>query len=84
MAFINYFSNLFTAGDGVDMEPCLEFLKARVSRDMNAKLLKEFSRDEISVALFQMGPDKAPSPDDFTAGVFLRKIGGLWAMRYVE
>ncbi|XP_059451054.1 uncharacterized protein LOC132181841 [Corylus avellana] len=70
MAFVTYFSRLFSAGEQGDMEQCLQHLSLRVTREMNTDLLKEFSKDEISTALMQMGPLKAPSPDGFTTGFF--------------
>lgn len=51
LAFVIYFSNLFTAGETGDMEPCLQHINLRVSRAMNTELLMEFSKDEISAAL---------------------------------
>uniref|UniRef100_A0A8I6X233 Reverse transcriptase domain-containing protein n=1 Tax=Hordeum vulgare subsp. vulgare TaxID=112509 RepID=A0A8I6X233_HORVV len=39
---------------------------------MNASLIKEFSEKEISDALFQIGPLKAPGPDGFPARFFQR------------
>jgi hypothetical protein len=37
---------------------------------MNADLCKEFTEEEISNALFQIGPLKAPGPDGFPARFF--------------
>ena len=58
----------------MDIEPYLVSLNKGISRDMNVDLLQDFSRDEISTALFQMGLDKAPGPDGFTAGFFSEKL----------
>jgi hypothetical protein len=43
-----------------------------VTAEMNEDLCKEFSDQEISDALFQMGPIKAPGPDGFSARFFQR------------
>jgi hypothetical protein len=43
-----------------------------ISSETNTKLCKEFSMEEISNALFQIGPLEAPSPDGFPARFFQR------------
>jgi hypothetical protein len=77
MGFINYFSSLFTTVfffffeslfttvDAGDMGHCLQHMERRVLDDMNRKLLKPFSEDDIRTALFQMAPFKAPGLDGF-------------------
>jgi hypothetical protein len=51
VAFINYFTGLFTAGTAGDMEQCLQHLNCRVSDAMNVDLLKDFTREEVDFAL---------------------------------
>jgi hypothetical protein len=65
MAFINYFSILFTSNAIGDMEACLQNLENRVTDEMNRDLLKPFMVEEIWMALFQIGPLKAQGPDGF-------------------
>jgi len=43
-----------------------------MTADMNDHLCREFSDEEISDALFQIGPLKAPGPDGFPARFFQR------------
>ena len=43
---------------------------------MNEMLCRPFTLEEVEVALFQMGPNKAPGEDGFTAGSFQKH----WAL----
>ena len=52
-------------------------MKPLVNDEMNEDLCKPFSEQEISDALFQIGPLKAPGPDGFPAGFFHRNWGLL-------
>jgi hypothetical protein len=69
-AFVVYFSELFTRGPLGDIASCIQPIESRVSADMNANLLLDFSMEEIEAALFQMGPYKAPGPDGLNASFF--------------
>jgi hypothetical protein len=66
-AFVSYFSELFTAGTEVEMEATLDAVDSRITREMNQKLLIDFSEEEISAALNQMSTLKAPGQDGFSA-----------------
>ena len=43
---------------------------------MNEMLCRPFTPEEVEVALFKMGPNKAPGEDGFTAGFFQKH----WAL----
>jgi hypothetical protein len=43
--------------------------------DTNDQLCKDFFDEEISNALFQIGPIKAPGPDGFPARLYQRNTG---------
>ncbi|XP_075674939.1 uncharacterized protein LOC142644147 [Castanea sativa] len=59
----DYFDNLFQEGVGDQMEACLDAVESRVIDDMQEFLSTQFTAEEVQVALFQMGPTKAPGPD---------------------
>jgi len=66
-AFIGYFSKLFMAGKDMDIEDCLAAIDRKVTLEMNQTLMAEFTVEEISSAMNQMPPLKAPGPDGFSA-----------------
>jgi hypothetical protein len=43
----------------------LDLIEPKVSQEMNEYLCRDFSKKEISNAMFHMGPLKAPGPDGF-------------------
>ena len=49
------------------MDECLDAVPCKVTPDMQNILSSEFNADEIKVALFQMGPAKAPGLDGVNA-----------------
>ena len=73
----NYFKKLFSADDNLDPTPVIDLLQPCITEEMNDKLCLEFSEKEISDALFQIGPLKAPGPDGFPASFFQRNWGVL-------
>jgi hypothetical protein len=68
----DFFSNLYAADPGVLPDELLELTETKISEEINLELCKEFTEEEISDALFQMGPLKAPGPDGFPARFFQR------------
>jgi exonuclease III len=69
-AFSSYFQNLFTSSNPVRVEESLQLLPSRVSADMNAGLIREPTLEEVTTALSQMEPMKAPGPDGFPTCFF--------------
>lgn len=67
-----FYTNLFTKDVSVVPDLITEHLQSRVNEDMNFLLCKEFPDKEISDALFQIGPLRAPGPDSFPARFFQR------------
>lgn len=65
-----FFTSLFTKDPSVLPGLITDHLQRRVNNDMNICLCKDYSEEEISDALFQIGPLKAPGPDGFPARFF--------------
>jgi hypothetical protein len=63
--FMEFYQKLFSTEGTLGVEECLESLEQRVSPTMNEALLKEFTMEEIDIALSQMHPLKSSSSDGF-------------------
>jgi hypothetical protein len=64
---LGFFQSLFTQEELVDPAIITDCMQSCIDADMNANLCAPFSEKEISDALFQIGPLKAPGPDGFPA-----------------
>jgi hypothetical protein len=69
-AFANFFQQLYSSGEPGEVDECLHGLEARVTNDMNLNLVREFTKEEVAIALKQMHPLKSPGPDGFSACFF--------------
>lgn len=72
-----YFHNIFAADPSLVASPILDLIEEKVSMQDNMKLCAPFSDKEISEAMFQIGPLKAPGPDGFPACFFQRNWATL-------
>lgn len=50
-AFVSYYSNLFMSSRPTGIEACLWVLPRRVSREMNALLIRELEMEEITTTI---------------------------------
>ena len=55
----------------------LNLISPKVTVEMNNRLTKTFTEEEISDALFQIGPLKAPGADGFPARFYQRDWGTM-------
>lgn len=66
-AVSNFYHDLFTSHAGYNMDELLRGVSPRVTDEMNAALLKEFTYDEIKQGLDGIGNLKAPGEDGMSA-----------------
>uniref|UniRef100_A0A8R7V269 Reverse transcriptase domain-containing protein n=1 Tax=Triticum urartu TaxID=4572 RepID=A0A8R7V269_TRIUA len=72
-----FFKVLYAEDKNVKPQEILGLFSELVSQGMNEELEKEYMEKEISDALFQIGPLKAPGPDGFHARFYQRNWGVL-------
>ena len=68
----SFFKEVYTKDPTLDPEGVLSSILPKVTMEMNDALQKQFSEKEVSDALFQIGPLKAPGPDGFPAHFYQR------------
>lgn len=69
-AFVSYYANLFTSSMPTGLEECIWVLPRKVSIEMNVVLVRELEMEEITTAVQQMAPMKAPGPDGFPTSFY--------------
>lgn len=79
-AFIDFYQQLFTTEDVVRVDQCLNGLETRVTAEMNANLMKEFTPAKVEKALALMHPLKSSGPDGFATCFYKRS----WDTVHVE
>ena len=67
---VNYFKNLYSTSHLTRILEVLETIPNKITEDMNQRLIQEFTREEVEIALNQMHPTKAPGPDGMSTTFF--------------
>ncbi|XP_019166906.1 PREDICTED: uncharacterized protein LOC109162678 [Ipomoea nil] len=65
----SYYKQIFASG-GSPGNFRVDSLQTRVTEAHNAQLLRPFEPEEVRAALFSMGKDKSPGPDDMNPGFY--------------
>ena len=76
---VSYFEKLYTTSHPYRIQEVTDAMESKVSVKMNQDLIKQFTKEEVEVALKQMHPAKALGPDGMSA-VFYQISGILWVM----
>lgn len=76
----NYFAEIFKSNGLSNFQSLLDNVPTLVTQGMSETLLKEFTREEIKLALDSIGDLKAPGPDGLPSdfGVLQRLLGPSW------
>lgn len=83
-AFItNHFINLFRSNIQGDPHQLLDAVPSRVSEVMNEHLLKEFTVEEVKLALDAIGDMKAPGPDGLPS-IFYKQMWDVVGSKVCE
>ena len=67
---VDYFDELFTTTSPSEFDSFLTEITPGITLQMNQRLLRIETEDEVQQALFMMHPEKAPDPDGMTALFF--------------
>lgn len=73
----SYFKEVYTKDPTLNPDVVLEAIGPKVTGQMNAMLCAPFTEEEVSNALFQIGPLKAPGTDGFPARFYQRNWAAL-------
>jgi hypothetical protein len=68
----SYFQSVYTRDPTIVTQPVVDLFAKLITDEVNGELCKPFSVEEISDAIFQIGPLKAPGPDGFPARFYQR------------
>ena len=74
----DYFKNLFKSQRSNSSSEILDALEVKVTDEMNAFLLTEFTSEEIHTVIKQMHPTKALRPDSTHAIFFQKTLAYSW------
>ena len=67
---VDYFEDLFTTTSPAEFDSFLAEITPSITSQMNQRLVRLATEEEVKEALFMMHPEKAPGPDGMTALFF--------------
>ena len=67
---ISYFDNIYSSSHPNRIVEVIDAIPFKVTDEMNESLIREFTRDEVVIALKQIHPNKAPGPNGMSAMFF--------------
>ncbi len=67
---VEYFDDIFTSTNPLDLESCTEGIERFVTNAMNHSLTCVFREEKVDKAIQQMHPFKAPGPNGFPAAFY--------------
>ncbi|KAL4312016.1 hypothetical protein GQ457_01G003630 [Hibiscus cannabinus] len=69
--FQRFFERLYTKEEEIDMNSLADLIPQSISADINSRLGRQVTEEEIKKAAFEMGALKSPGPDGFS-GIFFQ------------
>ena len=75
---IDYFENMYKTASPTLMHEITAAIPIMVTEEMNESLNKNFTREEVTIALKQIHPTKAPGSNGMSAIFFKLSTGMLW------
>jgi len=67
---MRYFKDIYTSRGVQNLHKITNLIHPKVTEEMNQKLMKQYTDEEVHEAIMQMHPTKAPSPDGMPALFF--------------
>ncbi|XP_027150304.1 uncharacterized protein LOC113750541 [Coffea eugenioides] len=64
---LDYFQQIFTTESPLEFTEILQGIPLAITEEMNSKMIRIVTEQEISQAVFSMHPNKSPGPDGFTS-----------------
>ena len=73
----DFYKQLFSAQENLQPDLVCQFVPQKVTDQMNSKMERPFSMEEVERALFAMAPNKSSGVDGFIADFFQNT--GVWS-----
>ena len=75
---VEYYKRLFTSFNPYEIDEVIQFTKKVMIKEMNNCFIREFTKDEVEIALKQMAPLKALGPNGMPPIFFQHYWGENW------